>query len=103
VRVPGANGLLYGEDTQTLYAVTFGGEQGDRLWTIELDEAGTVTDTAARTIVEKGRFDGIARQPNGKLLISGGARWRVGDGGRWPLGASVSSVSPNGPTRRQDR
>lgn len=70
VDVPGANGLTYAVDDGPLYVVSFGGERGGTLWTLELDEAGTVVNTAAQTIVAKGRFDGVVQRPNGTLLIS---------------------------------
>jgi sugar lactone lactonase YvrE len=70
VDVPGANGLAYAASEGVLYAVTFGGEQGGKLWTLELDSEGKVADASARTIVEKGRFDGIVLRPNEQLLIT---------------------------------
>jgi hypothetical protein len=70
VDVPGANGIVYSKADGVLYAVTFGGEQGGALWTIELRNDGTVSDASSRTVLEKGRFDGIARRPNERLLIS---------------------------------
>jgi len=68
--VPGANGLAYAASEGVLYAVTFGGEQSGTLWTLELDNEGAVTNTSERTLVEKGRFDGIVLRPNEQILIS---------------------------------
>ena len=70
VEVPGVNGLTYAADRRVLYAVTFGGAQGGTLWTLTLGTDGTVQDTASRTLVEKGRFDGVVLRPDGNLLIS---------------------------------
>ena len=70
VDVPGANGLAYAASEGVLYAVTFGGEQGGKLWTLELDNKGRVTDASERTLIERGRFDGIALRPNEQLLIT---------------------------------
>jgi len=91
VDVPGANGLTYAASEDVLYAVTFGGEQGGQLWTIELGANGAVRDASARTILEQGRFDGVVRRPDDRLLISGWgvdgdsasppALYRVADGG----------------------
>lgn len=70
VDVPGANGLAYAASEGVVYAVTFGGDQGGQLRTIELNERGAVSDSSSRTIVEEGRFDGIVRWSNGSLLIT---------------------------------
>ncbi len=70
VDVPGANGLAYDASEGVLYAVTFGGDQGGQLWTIELDDDGTVRDASTRTLLAEARFDGIVRRPGGNLLIS---------------------------------
>lgn len=70
VDVPGANGLAYVASEGVLFAVTFGGEQGGKLWTLELDGDGAVTDASARTLVEKGRFDGVVVRPDEQILIS---------------------------------
>lgn len=70
VDVPGANGLAYSKSEGVLYAVTFGGDQGGKLWTLELNEDGMLSDASSRTIVEKGRFDGIVLRPNDRILIS---------------------------------
>ena len=70
VDIPGANGVKYAASDGVLYAVTFGGEQGGQLWTIELTDDGEVADASSRTLVEKGRFDGVVLRPNGQVLIS---------------------------------
>ncbi len=70
VDVPGANGVAYLASEGVLLAVTFGGDAGGQLWTIDLTDDGTVRDESSRSLVEKGRFDGLVRRPNGHLLIS---------------------------------
>lgn len=70
VEIPGVNGLTYSASEGVLYAVNFGGDQGGQLWTIELNEEGTVSETTSRTLVEGGRFDGIVLRPNERILIS---------------------------------
>jgi DNA-binding beta-propeller fold protein YncE len=91
VDVPGANGVTYAASEGVLYAVTFGGEQGGTLWTLELSADGTVGASSSRTLVEKGRFDGVVLRPNEQILISDWgvegastptpALHRVGEGG----------------------
>mgnify|MGYP000314763516 CR=1 FL=1 len=70
VDVPGANGLAYDASEGVLYAVTFGGKQGGQLWTIELNENGTVNEATSRTLIANGRFDGVVLRPNNRILIS---------------------------------
>lgn len=70
VEIPGVNGLKYSASEGTLYAVNFGGDQGGQLWTLTLNEDGTVEETSTRTLVEGGRFDGVVLRPDGRVLIS---------------------------------
>lgn len=70
IEVPGVNGLVYSSSQEVLYAVTFGGEQGGQLWTIELTDEGTVSGSSSRTILEEARFDGIVHHEDDHLLIS---------------------------------
>jgi DNA-binding beta-propeller fold protein YncE len=70
VEIPGVNGLAYAASEGVLYAVNFGGDEGGQLWTLTLTADGAVEDTASRTLVEGGRFDGVVLRPDNRILIS---------------------------------
>lgn len=70
VDIPGVNGLKYSASEQELFAVNFGGEQGGQLWTLGINDDGSVDDPSSRTLVDGGRFDGVVLRPNGRILIS---------------------------------
>lgn len=70
VDIPGVNGLKYSASERELFAVNFGGDQGGQLWTLSINDDGSVEDTSTRTLVEGGRFDGVVLRPNGQILIS---------------------------------
>jgi len=68
--ISGVNGVVYARESEVLYAVNFGGDQGGQLWTVEFGADGSVTDSRSRTVKEGGRFDGIVLRPNDTVLIS---------------------------------
>lgn len=70
VELPSVNGLVYAPEDNVLYAVTFGGDSGGQVWSLELADDGAVAASSSRTIVENGRFDGVVLWPDDQLLIS---------------------------------
>lgn len=91
VDIPGVNGLKYSASEGELFAVNFGGDQGGQLWTLTVNDDGSVEDTSSRMLVEGGRFDGVVLRPNGKILISD---WGV-EGASDPT-AALHSVADRG-------
>lgn len=74
VDVPKANGVAYARDANTLYAVTYGGDAGGQLRTLDLKADGTVAETSTRTIQSGGRFDGLVRRDDALLVTSWGVK-----------------------------